>query len=136
MKKFILIGMSLSMALFASAQGSFLHSKTNPTGTVTNTGTDTSSIALPGYYESINITLAVTKTSGTLAGTAVLQRSGNGVDWESQFGDTLTVTNVARIAKQIHLVKPDYIAYRILTTGSGTMVGTVVSTYAGKKQSF
>lgn len=124
-------------ALFAQAQTSFTHTKSNPTGLITNTGSDTSTYSLPGYYETLSIQPTVVKASGTLAGTAIFQFSTNGKEFLTSLGDTVTLANVAESAPVIlHLTKPDFLFMRIITTGSGTMTANTAHVFAAKKSSF
>lgn len=127
-----------TLVLFANAQTKFAHTKTNPTGAVVNTGIDTSSAVIPGYYETLIISPVVTKVSGTVGGTVILQVSATGLagTWTAPLGDTLTLSNVATNFKDLHLPKYDYIYFRVLTTGTGTMAATVDTYWLGKKTSF
>lgn len=137
MKKTFLIFFLSTCALFANAQVKMSHTKSNPTGLLTNTGSDTSSYALPGYYETLAVQPSVTRVSGTLAGTEILQVSVNDTDWVAPTGDTVTLTNVARqVPVILHFTKPDWLFFRVITTGSGTMAGNTNHSFAGKKTSF
>lgn len=133
----VLVFILCSCALLCKAQVSMNHTKSNPTGLITNTGSDTSFYALPGYYETLAVQPLAIKGSGTMAGTEILQISVNGVDWVAPAGDTVTLTNVARqVPVLLHFTKPDWLFFRIITTGSGTMTATTAHTFAGKKTSF
>lgn len=101
----------------------FSHTATNPTGTITNTGTDTLNATINGYSAATGIQLAVTKTSGTVAGIARLYGSIDGANYVAT-GDTLTLTDVAVNTVIWRKDVPVYVNYRIRTTGSGTMVAT------------
>lgn len=101
-------------------QYSFRQTTSNPSGTVTNTGVDTMTYALSASYQTVTIQPLLTKTSGTIAGTSVLQISVNGTNYVST--DTLTNTNIANsTAVWNKFTAARY--FRILVTGSGTMVG-------------
>lgn len=135
MKKMLFVATVLLISCFAQAQtpNAFKHTKANPTGVVLNTGIDTSSVAVPSLYETLKIKITVVKNSGTVAGTAILQRSVDGVDYFPILGDTLTLTNVARQSKTIDLPKDGNLFYRVLTTGTGTMNATATVVYTGKR---
>jgi hypothetical protein len=135
MKSF-LIPLLACLALDVNAQVAFKHSATNPTGAVVNTGIDTAKLAAPALYETVKIKVTVTKVSGTVAGTAILQRSVDGVDYAPVLGDTLTLSNVASQYKVFDLPKDGNLFYRVLTTGSGTMSATSKAVFAGKKTNF
>lgn len=125
------------MAVAASAQVKMNHTKSNPTGAIVNTSADTSYYTLPGYYEMLAVQLTTVRLSGTMAGTEVLQISVNDTDWVAPAGDTVTLTNVARqVPTILHFVKPDWLFFRIITTGSGTMTAQTEHTFAAKKTSF
>lgn len=112
------------LVFFSMAQSAFRQTASNPTGTVTNTSVDTMTYALSASYSTISIQPVITKTSGTVAGTSILQLSVNGTNYINT--DTLTNTNVATnstIWNKFTTAK----YFRILTTGSGTMVVTVAA---------
>lgn len=137
-KKLFLVLFLATISLVGRSQAKFAHTKTNPTGTVTNTGVDTASATIAAFYETLIITPIVNKTSGTIGGTAILQVSSTGLPgtWTSPLGDTVTLSDKAVNFKDIHLVKYDYIYFRVLTTGTGTMVGVADTYWLGKKASF
>lgn len=135
--KTVFIAILASMSLFAHGQTSFSHTKSNPTGLITNTGSDTATYSLPGYYEILTIQPTVVKASGTLAGTAIFQFSTNGKEFNTALGDTVTLSNVAESAPtQITVLKPGFLFMRIITTGSGTMTANTAHVFAAKKSSF
>lgn len=135
-KTFLVFALSFA-ALLAQAQTSFTHTKSNPTGLITNTGSDTATYSLPGYYEILTVQPTVVKASGTLAGTAIFQFSTNGKEFNTSLGDTVTLSNVAESAPtQITVLKPGFLFMRIITTGSGTMTANTAHVFAAKKSSF
>lgn len=136
MRRAFLLPLLACLALSVNAQVAFKHSVTNPTGTVTNAGIDTAKASIPSYYETLKIKITVTKTSGTVGGTAILQRSVDGIDYAPVLGDTLTLSNVASQFKVIDAPKDGNIFYRVLTTGTGTMVATSKTVFVGKKTNF
>jgi hypothetical protein len=109
------------------AQVSFSQTASNPTGTITNAGTDTMTVSLNSTASNIvGIQLTVTKTSGTVAGSGVLYSSIDGTNYVAT-GDTATLTNVA--SQSFIFTKTNNVSkrYRWLVTGSGTMVATAAS---------
>ena len=136
MKHFLIMFFAFS-ALFAHGQQAFTHTISNPTGLITNTSSDTSTYALPGWYETISIQPTVVKASGTLAGTAIFQFSTNGREFNTALGDTVTLSNVAESAPtQIVIQRPAFKYMRIITTGSGTMTANTAHVFVAKKTSF
>lgn len=124
MKKILFIMALIAFGFGANAQLiTFSHTASNPTGTVTNTGTDTMTALIPGYSAATGIQLVVTKTSGTVAGTARLYGSIDGTNYVAT-GDTLTLADAAVNTVIWTKSVPVYVNYRIRTTGSGTMVAT------------
>lgn len=134
-----LIAMFIMMIMLvagASAQQAFNQTATHQSGTVTNTGTDTMTITFtnPGqYYNIVTIQPLVVKTSGTIAGYAILYASGNGVDYTAT-GDTLLLTDIARNTVRWSKTGLAVKSYRILVTGSDTMVGVCSATLIAAKQ--
>jgi hypothetical protein len=106
-------------------------------GNVTNTGTAMLTTAQKADSTG-NITLqaVITKVSGTVAGTAKPQGSLDGTNW---FDITLTgiiptqtaftLTDVASQTCAFFLRNVKCLYYRILITGSGTMVATPTGFY-------
>ncbi len=128
-KLILLVGLSIGMLALsaekAEAQTKFKGTVSNPTMTYANTGVDTSSLRIAGPCSAngaLSIQLVVIRNSGTLAGTSILQASVNGVDFVAL--DTLTHSNVARSSKIYKAAKNEYVHYRVISTGSGTMNAT------------
>lgn len=122
MKKLAFILFAVLLTFGLSAQTAFHHTVSNPTGAVVNTGIDTSTYVLANSYNYISIQPALTKVSGTVAGTSILQISVNGTQYINT--DTVTNTNVAVSSSVIWEKKTAARYLRILTTGSGTMSAT------------
>lgn len=98
----------------------------------TNTGTAACSLKVSSYYHTVSVQAVFTKTGGTLAGTATLQGSVDGVTWETVptslvagAASTYTVTDVASQGKTFVITGSPFLYYKISWTGTGTMVGTV-----------
>jgi hypothetical protein len=80
------------------------------------------SYTLSKSYHIVSIQPVVTKTSGTMAGTATLYYSVNGTNWIPT-GESLTLTNVTTNTVIWTLVSP--VRYwRIIVGGATTVVGT------------
>lgn len=100
--------------------------------TVTNTATVACSLKVSNQYTSVTVQAVFAKTSGTLAGTATLQGSIDGLSWETVptslvagAASTYTVTDLATQAKSFVITGSPFLYYRLSWTGTGTMVGTL-----------
>lgn len=125
MKKIFGILIILPFCLCSQGQTAFNHTASNPTGAVVNTGIDTSSYTLSKSYHVVSIQPALTKVSGTVAGTSILQMSVNGIQYINT--DTVTNTNVAVSSSVIWTKITSARYWRVLTTGSGTMSATTAA---------
>lgn len=117
---------TVSSVNVAQAQVSDMVSSDNfTTDTVTNTGTAYLSLKLSGYY-AVSIQVNVTKISGTLGGTIVLQGSLDGTNYVTiPSSGSLTVTNVTSQGYLWNYANSPYLYYRVLATGTGTMSGII-----------
>lgn len=123
MKKLFFVLLLASIAFVGQAQlSSFTKTAYNPNGTVVDTGIDTQYVKTSGYFPIVTIQLIVTKNSGTVGGTSILQGSLDGVNYINT--DTLTLSNVDLNTKFISKPGNPYWYYRVITTGSGTMNAT------------
>lgn len=122
------------MSPTANAQdnsGYFLSSATHAAlDTCTNAGTVTQSKAITGWQDFITVTCQVTKTSGTLGGTLVMygstQASSPDIWVQVDSAHTYTVTNTA--GSKVYVFEIDaskFQYYKVVWTGTGTMVGTI-----------
>jgi ABC-type maltose transport system permease subunit len=123
MKNFIAV---LLIAVFAfiapnvQAQSSVLVPSTD-----TLTNTDTAFISLPtatGGYYAVGIQAVVSKVSGTVAGTAIIQGSLDGTNYVDIGTDTLTFSNVATNTKVWAITPSVYQYHRVRFISSGTVV--------------
>jgi hypothetical protein len=128
MKKifFLLLASGLLMASHGAHAQAGKFSLANPNGfaldTLTNTTPKAASLQVNGYMKTVAVQVTVTKISGVVAGTAVLQGSLDGVSYSNVAGATaFTLTDVASQTASWQLVDPGYLYYRVLFTGSGTM---------------
>lgn len=108
----------------AKAQTAFSQTASNPTGAFSNAAVDTMTYTALRSYNLVSIQPVLTKLTGTMAGTVVLDISVNGTNWQTvQSTFTLadvaantTVWNVATAAR--------YFRIRTLSTGSNTGTAT------------
>jgi ABC-type maltose transport system permease subunit len=93
--------------------------------TDTLSNTDTAFISLPtatGGYYAVGIQAVVSKVSGTVAGTAIIQGSLDGTNYVDIGTDTLTFTNVATNTKVWAITPSVYQYHRVKFLSSGTVV--------------
>ncbi len=131
MKKFLIIALSFLLSFSAFSQAITMTTSGSP---VTNTGVATSTLKSTGNTELVGIQAVFTKTSGTLAGTATLQGSIDGVNYVTLptagvigAASTYTVTDTATQSVIFVVNRNGFLYYRISWTGTGTMVGTLAS---------
>jgi hypothetical protein len=99
-------------------------------GTLTDATTGYVTSKVPGGYGNLSIQLIVTKTSGTVAGTAWLQASNDGTNYVTiNSTDTLALTNVAAQSKLWNVGISPYLYYRAKITTTGTQVSTGTGYY-------
>ncbi|MES2287763.1 MAG: hypothetical protein V4547_18890 [Bacteroidota bacterium] len=124
MKKLFLL-MSLSLFVLTSfAQVSM----TGNGDTVTDTGTDFVVKQVEGTYKNVSIQAVFSKVSGTIAGTAILYGSIDGTNYVSlsgAVGDTLLMTDVTTNTKVWVLNNSNYMYYKVVFLGVGTMSGRI-----------
>lgn len=133
MKKFILISIGLfCFALLGKAQTIPM---TASTATVTNTATVTLTAQVKGANNVVSIEYIATKTSGTVAGTATLYGSVNGVTYSvvptgiiKGAANAYTNTDVTKNSYVWVITPSVYQYYQVQIAGSGTMVATVSGT--------
>ena len=118
--------------VFTLSSFKFKPTPSNSTSTVTNTSADTVSLYLPGFYNVVAIQPVVTKASGTMAGTVILQGSINGVNFVNT--DTLTLTNVTTNTGVFTKTNPPYVYYRAVQSGATTVSSTMQVFYTARHQ--
>lgn len=122
-KLFFLFVFSILAVSSANAQS---YALTAP-DTLKNTGTQylTWAGTSTGAFAQTNFEVTVSRVSGTLAGTCVLEVSESGVNWKTHpTADTLTLSNTATYYNiLVAPIKDDpaFSKYRLKCTGSGTM---------------
>ena len=123
MKKLLSILMIATLAFTAvetKAQSAVLVSSTD-----TLNNTETAYISLPtltGGYYSIGIQAVVTKVSGTVGGTAIIQGSLDGTNYVTIGSDTLTFSDQATNTKVWAITPSVYQYHRVKFVSSGTQV--------------
>lgn len=115
----------LSLAFILAFSLSFAQNKvwtmTRSGDTITNTGTDHLDVTLSSYAKTVSIQAVVTKLSGTVAGTGLLQGSIDGTNFVNIGTDTLKNTDQTTNTKLWVIDNSPYLYYRIAFAGSGTM---------------
>lgn len=139
MKKFLFLLLAVG-SLFVTSQsygqaGKFTMLSTfgNATDTVTNTGTNTLTIANNGYEKTIAIQLNVTNISGTTAGTATLQASIDGVSFFNIPGVSTATISATALGCVFFVVDSPFPFYRVSVTGSGTVQETLSGFLVARK---
>jgi hypothetical protein len=126
--KFLFILFVSMMAFAANAQISF----TSP-ATLTNAATAYSTRTINGPARSLSIQMVVTKTSGTVAGTASLEGSHDGTNYASISASTFTLTDVASQNFIWNLAPAPVPYYRVKFVTTGTMVAVPAVTAVVRK---
>lgn len=121
----------ISIAGFS--QTDFNQTSSNKAGALLNTTPDTMAVFAKADYNFVGIQPVITKASGTMAGTAILNVSLDGLNWFPVVGDTLTLSNVAINTTTWRFDSPIYNFYRIIVSGATTVTGTAYSKFAGKR---
>lgn len=136
MKKLFFLAMFILLGVVGlNAQQVTMKSQWGGTSdSVTNTGSAYLKAQVSGVG-TITVACAITKISGTGAGTAVLQGSLNGTNWQTislasglvqaagstgVANDTFTLTNVTTQSCSWFLAHNQYSYYRVYIVGSGT----------------
>lgn len=126
MKKILFIVLLSAGALFASAQYTVVKSVAltttsygNALDTVSNTATKTTTAyKVANFNKGVSIGVVVTKISGTVGGSLVLQGSPDGTNWFT-IGNATTPSDASANYSFNTTVGWNY--YRISWTGTGTM---------------
>lgn len=132
--KYLLMLVCLCALGIANAQTAFLHTASNPTGAVVNTGVDTMTVDFPSWNVAVGIQPLLTKNSGTITDVkSYLYGSINGTNFATTALDSMTSSNQSKNTIIWKLSTPVYRKYRIITTGSGTMNATTSAVITGLK---
>lgn len=118
MKKLLFIA---AIALFSTAaKAQDFAGQIGTTKTLTNATTDTVFVTISKARPTVTFKYDITKTSGTVAGTILLQaRLTTGDAWATVNSYTLTD---ATATNSVLLTNNAYLYYRVLTTTTGTQV--------------
>lgn len=120
MKKLILLfALSLIFTLQNSAQNTVI-TMTGSGDTVKDAGTDYVQLQVKKWYKSVSIQAIATKVGGTVAGTALLQGSNDGLNFLDMNTDTLQLTDITTNTKVWVVNGSPYSWYRITYLGVGT----------------
>lgn len=119
----------MAFAFMVNAQTATLMSATD---TVTNAGSETATLKVVAPYKVVSIQAVVTKLSGTVAGTVILQASNDGVNYISVGSDTLSNANVTTNTHFWTVEPSKYLYYRLKATGSGTMSAILKGYFIGR----
>lgn len=101
--------------------------------TIVNTASVSVTTTLNQAYQVASFQAIVTKVSGTVDGTVLLEASNDGTNYIAISTDTLNLTDVATNTKLWTVTSAPYKYYRLKGTGSGTMAA-IISGYAVTKQ--
>jgi hypothetical protein len=123
MKKILFLG--LSLFTFVTLSMATTVTMTGTGDTLTDAGTDFVVQQVQGTYKHISVQAVFTKISGTVAGTGILYGSVDGTNYVQLNTDTLTMTNQTTNTKIWVLTNANYMYYKIVYLGSGTMSGVV-----------
>ena len=119
----------------AQSQTALSPTATNPSGTFSNTASDTLTMTLSGNYNAaIGVQVKMQKTSGTMAGTVILYKSlfGTVGTWVST-GDTLTLANSTYNTAYWTKTQPTEKYWMLIASGGTTVVGTLSAKALGIK---
>jgi hypothetical protein len=131
MKKVLFLLLLVTMAAGSMAQGTKKAlTVSSADDTLVDAQTGYLTTTLNGSYGVVSFQLKVTKVSGTVAGTATLEGSHDGVTYASIHGTSYTITNVASQSAIWTIVPSNVPYYRLKLVMSGTQssipTGTVV----------
>jgi hypothetical protein len=126
MKKFLLflIAGALSLGAFSQVQMKGPNNLTKDT--VTNAATKAFKVKAKDG-EGVSFIITVNKISGTVGGSATLQGSNDGTNFQD-IATAVTLTDVATQGKALDFDKRKYLWYQWKVTGTGTMVIEVIAT--------
>ena len=117
----LLLALVVGMATFAKSQD---YSGLIKTVTLTNAQTDSTVVTIPGSRSAVTFKYDITKTSGTIAGTIVLQYKVTALGSEKWYTyNTYTLTD-ASVNTAISLPNNPALIWKVLAVTSGTSVST------------
>jgi hypothetical protein len=127
MKKIILLSVIALFSFNADAQLVM-----NGSDTIVDTGAISVTQTLKNGYAAATFQAVVTKVSGTVGGTVVLEASNDGVNYSVISNDTLQLSNVSINTKLWNVPNAPYKYYRLRGNGTGTMAA-IISGYCVAK---
>lgn len=105
---------------------------TGSTDTVTDTEVDSLTYTvLTNNLSKVGVQYTATKISGTVAGTAILYGSLDGINFNVLELDTFTNANVTTNTHIWVVTNPIYKRYKVVVTGSGTMAARIYGYLTG-----
>lgn len=126
MKKILFLSLIIALAFTTQAQVKvLLGSNGLARDTVTNAGTETWTASAP-KAKTIGIVVSVTKVSGTVGGTIVVQGSPDGTTYYTIASSSQTPSD-ASATYGWEFTDPKWAYYRLLFTGTGTMVASATA---------
>lgn len=131
MRKTIIFLLFSVCAFVANAQTP-VSTFTNSTSAIVNAGSVNATKTVSRSYTTLTIQAVVTKVSGTVGGSAILQGSLDGTNYKSIGADTLTLANQTTNNHIWYLSPSKHYYYRVVYTGTGTMNATPVTYILGK----
>lgn len=129
MKKFIFFLLAAFCFQFAAQSQVALTVSHTP---LTNADTSYLTYRIPATYGAVAMQLVITKTSGTVAGTAIPQGSLDGTNYVDISTDTFTLANQATNTYIWKFDKTYYLYYRIFVKATGTWVGVPTGKLLGR----
>lgn len=122
MHKSILLAIALMFTSIVGVNAQDFAGRLKGPTTLTNAATDTASVTIPLSRSAITFKYDIAKTSGTVAGTIVLQYKLSTVTGEQWFTyNTYTLTD-ATLSTAVSLVNNPGLYWRVITTTTGTQV--------------
>lgn len=130
MKKLIL---TMAVAIFGVSN---MNAQLVMTGsdTIVDAGVVSVSQTLNVHHVMTSFQAVVTKVSGTVAGTVILEASLDGTNFVAVSTDTLNLTNVATNTKLWYVADAPFKYYRLKGTGSGTMAAILTGYCVASKR--
>lgn len=120
--KTILLSFALMFASIVGVNAQDFAGRIKGPTTLTNAATDTASVTIPLSRSAITFKYDISKTSGTVAGTIVLQYKLSTVTGEQWFTyNTYTLTDATATAV-VSLALNPALYWRVITTTTGTQV--------------
>lgn len=139
MKKFLILTLLVGFATLAKAQttgvSSLLSVLGNKSDTVTNAGTKyLTTTPIKGYQKTMVVTLVDSSLTGTLAATATLQYSTDGVHFQGFNKDSTYTLTSSTPSVGWQLTDFGWLYARVKVVGSGTQTTRIYGTFVPRKE--